>query len=194
MPKKSAPKKTSSPVVSVQEPEPQVVESTSVESLESVENKGDCSPIEQQFLDILSDLNTQKQQITLQINKIRKLHKDWQKEQKLSNKKKKKSNGPAKKRDPSGFAKPTQISKDLCDFLGKSYGTEMARTEVTKYLTEYIRTNNLQFPKDKRKIIPDKKLQKLLGSSKEDEVTYFNLQKWMKPHFHKATPAPEVSK
>merc|ERR1712188_349911 len=117
-----------------------------------------------------------------------------QKEQKLSNKKKKKQGVNGKKREPSGFAKPTQISKDLCDFLGKSYGTEMARTEVTKYLTEYIRTNNLQFPKDKRKIIPDKKLQKLLGSSKEDEVTYFNLQKWMKPHFQKATTSTEVSK
>jgi chromatin remodeling complex protein RSC6 len=59
------------------------------------------------------------------------------------------------KRAPSGFAKPTEISHELCDFLGKEYGTEMARTEVTKYLTQYIKQHNLQEPADKRKIKPN---------------------------------------
>ena len=60
----------------------------------------------------------------------------------------------------------------------------MARTEVTKYLTQYIKEHQLQFASDKRKIIPDAPLKKLLfNGQKEDEVTYFNLQKWMKPHF-----------
>ena len=43
------------------------------------------------------------------------------------------------KKEPSGFAKPTLISNELCDFLSKPNGTEMARTEVTKYLTQYIK-------------------------------------------------------
>ena len=59
----------------------------------------------------------------------------------------------------------------------------MARTEVTKYLTSYIKDNNLQQPEDKRKINPDKKLSKLLKLTKDDQVTYFNLQKYMKSHF-----------
>ena len=91
------------------------------------------------------------------------------------------------KRSSSGFAKPTIISKELCDFLQKSYGTEMARTEVTKHLTTYIKDHNLQDKSDKRKIIPDEKLKNLLKVQNDEQVTYFNLQKWLKPHFSKSS-------
>ena len=63
----------------------------------------------------------------------------------------------------------------------------MARTEVTKYLTSYIKEHSLQYAEDKRKIKPDKKLAKLLNLKKDDQVTYFNLQKYMSPHFAKAS-------
>ena len=66
-----------------------------------------------------------------------------------------KSKKNAIKRKPSGFAKPTVISDELCFFLGKPNGTEMARTEVTKYITQYIKENNLQSVENKKKIIPD---------------------------------------
>ena len=185
MVKKTAPKKTSkknSSVEPVQEQSPPAP----VPVPEVNEPANDqTNPIELQFQEILNDLNNQKTQIMNAINNVKKLQKDWVKEQKLSNKKKKKQGGNGKKREPSGFAKPTEISKDLCDFLQKPYGTEMARTEVTKYLTEYIRTNNLQWEQDKRKIIPDKKLKDLLNCGEGGDVTYFNLQKWMKPHFYK---------
>ena len=49
-----------------------------------------------------------------------------------------------KQRKPSGFAKPSLISDALCEFLGKPKGTEMARTSVTSFITEYIKNNNLQ--------------------------------------------------
>ena len=87
------------------------------------------------------------------------------------------------KRAPSGFAKPSPISQELCDFLGKEAGSELARTEVTKHLTTYIKEHNLQAPEDKRKILPDAKLKKLLKVPKGDEITYFNLQRYLKPHF-----------
>jgi chromatin remodeling complex protein RSC6 len=90
------------------------------------------------------------------------------------------------KRAPSGFAKPALISKELCSFLGVETGTEMARTEVTKHLTTYIKEHNLQDQANKRKILPDSKLQKLLNVTPSDEVTYFNLQKFMKVHFPKS--------
>ena len=79
-------------------------------------------------------------------------------------------------REPTGFAKPTVISEELCVFLGKPNGSEMARTEVTKYMSNYIKEHDLQHHKDKRKIVPDRKLTKLLKLQKNDQLTYFNLQ------------------
>ena len=88
-------------------------------------------------------------------------------------------------RAPSGFVKPTKITVELADFLGKEHGTLMARTEVTKQMTEYIRTHSLQDKKNGRLILPDAKLRKLLKLTDKDTLTYFNLQKYMSPHFEK---------
>jgi chromatin remodeling complex protein RSC6 len=70
--------------------------------------------------------------------------------------------------------------------LDKPVGTEMARTEVTRDINKYIRTNNLQDKENGRKINPDAKLASLLKLKKNDELTYFNLQRYMSPHFAKA--------
>jgi len=92
-------------------------------------------------------------------------------------------------RAPSGFVKPTKITVELADFLGKEHGTLMARTEVTKQMTEYIRTHSLQDKKNGRLILPDAKLRKLLKLTDKDTLTYFNLQKYMSPHFEKTVVA-----
>ena len=89
-------------------------------------------------------------------------------------------------RAPSGFVKPTLISNELASFLNKPVGTEMARTEVTREINAYIREHKLQDKDNGRKIIADKKLTGLLKLKKGDELTYFNLQKYMSPHFAKA--------
>ena len=107
--------------------------------------------------------------------------------QKISKRKRKSGN-----RAPSGFVKPTLISKELANFLGKPVGTEWARTEVTREINAYIRTHNLQDKENGRKINPDTKLRSLLQLKKDEELTYFNLQKYMSPHFAKATPAVAV--
>jgi upstream activation factor subunit UAF30 len=96
-------------------------------------------------------------------------------------------------RSPSGFVKPTLISEELAAFLGKEEGTEMARTEVTREINKYIRDQGLQCKENGRKINPDAKLTKLLNLSKKDELTYFNLQRYMSPHFAKAGQAPAAS-
>ena len=88
-------------------------------------------------------------------------------------------------RQPSGFVKPTLISDELAKFLGKSIGTEMARTEVSKEINEYIRANKLQNKKNGRIIEADAKLSTLLKLTKEDELSYFNLHRYMKNHFIK---------
>lgn len=89
-------------------------------------------------------------------------------------------------RKPSGFIKPTRISDELAAFLGKTIGTEMARTEVSREINAYIQSNKLQDKANGRKINPDAKLTQLLKLSSEDELTYFNLQRYMKHHFIKA--------
>ena len=86
-------------------------------------------------------------------------------------------------RAPSGFVKPTLISKELSEFLGKTDGAEMARTEVTREINAYIRNNNLQDKENGRRINPDAKLKSLLKLKKGEELTYFNLQRYMSPHF-----------
>jgi hypothetical protein len=88
-------------------------------------------------------------------------------------------------RGPSGFLKPTIISNELAEFLGKAIGTEIARAEVSKEINSYIKAHGLQDSQNGRIINPDEKLRKLLGLTNEDELTYFNLQKYMKPHFIK---------
>jgi chromatin remodeling complex protein RSC6 len=109
--------------------------------------------------------------------------------QKHSEKKRKPS---AKPRQPSGFVKPTKISDDLAVFLEKESGSEMARTEVTREINKYIRTHNLQDPTNGRKINPDVKLRTLLEVPTTEELTYFNLQKYLSKHFPKQPPAVSV--
>ena len=65
----------------------------------------------------------------------------------------------------------------------KPKGTEMARTDVTREINSYIREHKLQDPSNRRRILPDSKLKKLLNLKAEDELTYFNLQRYMSPHF-----------
>jgi len=89
-------------------------------------------------------------------------------------------------RKPSGFIKPTRISDELANFLGKEIGTEMARTEVSKDINAYIQAHKLQDASNGRIIHADAKLSKLLKLQKTDELTYFNLQRYVKHHFQKA--------
>jgi len=100
---------------------------------------------------------------------------------KAANKKQKRSGN----RQPSGFIRPTLISDELASFLGKESGTEMARTAVTNQINNYIKSNNLKDAKNGRQINADEKLATLLKLGKDDVLTYFNLQKFMKHHFVK---------
>jgi chromatin remodeling complex protein RSC6 len=147
----------------------------------------DADAITEQSANFMSKL----QQLSVMLSTIkteyRALEKKWTRDlktaQKLSSKRKRKAGN----RAPSGFVKPTKISDELASFLGKEKGTEMARTEVTRDINKYIRTHNLQDKDNGRKINSDTKLAALLKLKKTDELTYFNLQRYMSPHFAKAT-------
>lgn len=102
--------------------------------------------------------------------------------------------GEGAERKASGFTKPTQLSAELCDFLGLPHESRMPRTECTRLLNKYIKDNNLQDKEDKRTIQPDGKLQKVLKRENDEKVTYFNLQKLIKHHFVKdAAAAPTAT-
>ena len=119
------------------------------------------------------------------------LEKAMQKELKAAQKSSAKKTKRSGNRQPSGFVKPTRISDELAQFLGKEIGAEMARTSVSKEINQYIRTNSLQDKVNGRKINPDAKLTTLLKVPAGDELTYFNLQKYMKHHFVKAAVSAE---
>ena len=173
--KKSASKKASppAPVAEAQAPAAPVAEA------EAVPTMGD------QFTALLAQLTALRSQLTSVTSQVRALSKRADRElkqaQKQGRKKRKSGN-----RAPSGFVKPTKISVELATFLGKAKGTEMARTEVTREINSYIRQHKLQDPENGRRILADAKLRKLLKLGKNDELTYFNLQRYMSPHFAKA--------
>ena len=185
MPKKGSSKKTktaskaktvAAPVVEAAPAAPETVEAAPVPTL------GD------QFTALLAQLTSLRSQLTSVTSQVRTLSKRADRElkqaQKAGRKRRKAGN-----RQPSGFVKPTKISVELATFLGKAKGTEMARTEVTREINSYIRAHKLQDPQNGRRILADAKLRKLLKLKKDDELTYFNLQRYMSPHFAKAKKA-----
>jgi chromatin remodeling complex protein RSC6 len=140
---------------------------------------------------LTTQLQAQKTGISTIMGDLKTLQKQFSRVLRQSQRKNRKNrNSNGKPRPASGFAKPCLISPELCKFLNKPQGTEMARTEVTRYLTQYIKEHSLQNKDDRRKIVPDKKLGKLLKVGKNEDVTYFNLQRWMKPHFTSSAAAP----
>lgn len=142
--------------------------------------------LQDQFTQLLAQLSALRSQLTSVTSQVRTLSKKTERELKAAHKagKKKRKSG---NRAPSGFVKPTKISSELANFLGKAKGTEMARTSVTREINSYIREHKLQDPKNGRRILADAKLRKLLKLKKDDELTYFNLQRYMSPHFAKAS-------
>jgi len=96
---------------------------------------------------------------------------------------------PSEKKVQSGITKPTKVSDAMCEFMGRDKGSLIARTEVTKFITNYIRDNNLKDAKVRRHINPDTRLRSLLSIPTSDQLTYFNLQKYMSSHFPKAAAA-----
>jgi chromatin remodeling complex protein RSC6 len=86
----------------------------------------------------------------------------------------------------SGFARPSELSDELCAFLGVERSTQMARTNVTRLVCKYIKDNNLNSEGNRRSIDFTKPaaaaLKQLLQPESGAVVTYFNLQRYLKPH------------
>ena len=192
MPSKKAPasntvSKSTKKVAKVAEPAPvveePVVAAPVVAAPVVAEPEADVqSDLSIQFSEFSGRLTTLRTQISSLLTEFRALQKRSERELKASQKASQKRKRKTGNRQPSGFVKPTLISDQLASFLGKPKGSELARTEVTREINAYIRANKLQDPTNGRKINPDTKLKSLLSLTASDELTYFNLQKYMSPH------------
>jgi upstream activation factor subunit UAF30 len=109
------------------------------------------------------------------------LSKEYDKQQKIIEKAQKKRQNA--KNSPSGFAKPNKISDELCDFIGVPHGTEKSRTDITRFINTYVKEHNLNKPENKRFILPDDKLKKILNVGDKEDINYFILQKLISHHF-----------
>lgn len=137
-----------------------------------------------EFTTIQNSLSLFKMNITTIQSQLKTLEKRVKKEMKAVEKGRKQKL--VQKKSPSGFAKPTNVTKELCDFMNCPEGSKIARTEVTKALVEYIKSHNLlkNSETSKNVIVPDEKLKKLLGLPNiEEDLTYFSIQKYMNKHF-----------
>ena len=184
-------KKAAKVVAQVQETTTEVPEEVSINIVSDLgEENIILESVSPTMIEQTTEFLSKLQQVGVLISALktdfRVLEKKWSRDLKNAQKKgyRSKRAGNAN-RSPSGFVKPTRISDELASFLGKDKGTEMARTAVTRDINAYIRSNNLQDSDNGRKINPDSKLATLLKLTKEDELTYFNLQRYMSPHFYK---------
>jgi chromatin remodeling complex protein RSC6 len=143
------------------------------------------TPYAEEFSSLVSALETTLSTVRDLKSRLQKLEKQVHRDHKANLKKvrgrKKRVRDP--NAEPSGFAKPGPVSDELRKFLSLGKEETIARTAVTQRINAYCKEKNLQDPKDKRKIVPDASLRKLLKMSKTDELTFFNLQKYMKVHF-----------
>ncbi|MBG00763.1 MAG: hypothetical protein CL470_00675 [Acidimicrobiaceae bacterium] len=166
------------------EPEPVKVETPVVDA--PVEPPTEASDnYDSEFTDIQEQLKAALTIIKSLSSQVSKLEKRVQRDRKVMDKKMK---GRVKRvvdpnKPPSGFAKPGPISEELRKFLSLDKGELIARTEVTKRITAYCKQHDLQKEEDKRTIHADATLRKLLRMKKGDELTFFNLQKYMKVHY-----------
>lgn len=151
------------------------------ENTKSSEEEGKNPKFENQLNEIYSSLTAMKQYITQVTNKVKDLEKTYRKEQRNTEKFKDKRN--KGNRQPSGFAKPTTVSDELCNFMNKKKGSLIARTEATQYIIKYIQEKQLQDANNKKKIVPNQSLKNLLKTNEGEEINYFNIQRLINPHF-----------
>ena len=87
----------------------------------------------------------------------------------------------------SALHKPVAISNELCKFLGFEPDTEHSRRDVTQGINDYIKKYELQDPSNRRFMLltekPEGLALKALLRDPDQPVTFFNIQRYLKPHF-----------
>ena len=178
--KKTASKNAATPVV--KKDAPPAVNAVDVTTVAvDVQSSNVASPQDSVLQNIIEKVNTLSSNFKEIQGMLKILSKEYEKQQKIIEKVQKKRQNA--KNSPSGFAKPNKISDELCDFIGEPHGTEKSRTDITRYINAYIKEHNLNKPENKRFILPDDKLRKILNVNDKEEINYFILQKLISHHF-----------
>ena len=175
---KTAAPKAAAPKAAVVETPPIVEEATEAPATNVVFD---------QFSGFMGKLQAVSAQMSALRTEFRAIERQVSRELKTAAKMSQKRKKSTVERAPSGFVKPALISNELAAFLGEPEGSELARTEVTKKINVYVKAHKLQNAKNGRIIHPDQKLATLLNTKSDEELTYFNLQKYMACHFAKAS-------
>ena len=89
------------------------------------------------------------------------------------------------RRKNNAFLKPRLLTDEMCVFMGLPTNSLRSQTDVTKFISAYVKEHNCFDHRFKRRIVPDTKLAKLLRTNDKDEVTYLNLQSFLKVHYVK---------
>lgn len=135
---------------------------------------------------ITSRLLAVRETVSELISEAKRLEKKAAKLQKVADKRRRRKVVEGEEGKPpriSIFQIPTNITPALCAFMGRPAGSQESRSNVTKFITNYVKEHNL---KNKHDINGDAALLKLLNLKKEDKLTYFNLQKYLNVHYIKA--------
>ena len=140
------------------------------------------------FSEIVGDINKIEQQLKKVVKKCRKLKKltiNREKEYKKNLLKQTRRAQGLPDRPRSGIHQPMPVSDELCNFMNKSKGTKIARTDVTVYINQYIKANKLQNQVNKKEIIPNETLKKLLRLEDDQKFTWFEIPKKINHNFIK---------
>ena len=182
-PKKSAKKAAAAAAA----PATVVVSSTPVEAAAVAAPVLPTTTLDEDLKAVTGNLNTLRETVSAMLAQVKKLDKRVHREIKDARKRKRRvkteDGVDAPPRKPSIFEIPTKVTDELCKFLGKSNGTLMSRSEVTKGVNNYVKEKGL---KNKHDIKPDAALKKLLAIGEGEPLTYFNLQKYLNRHYVKA--------
>lgn len=182
---------------------PQVVEETKpvTPEVEATEVVAVEVTMKQRFDELIKSRQELMNNLKKEIQELRKMQRDYEHAIKDASKRSKKKKAPRDEnnpRKPSGFASPVIVSDELYKFL-EQYGVKksdpIARTDVTRFITTYIKEHDLQNPEHRREIVPDATLKKLFGPAMEPKdpndansplvYTYLKLQRYLSPHFPK---------
>lgn len=177
----AAPAKVEAPVVAAAAPA--TTEAAAAPAVEEVRVEAKVKAHTAQMLAI-------RETLSALITQSKKLEKEVAKLQKAAEKRRRRKAGAdgaeGGAKVPCAFTLPCQLSAELCSFMNLPAGSQESRSNVTKYLTTYFKEHDL---KNKHDIKPDAKLKKLLNLKDTDKLTYFNLQKFLNPHYIKNTPS-----
>lgn len=188
------------PVVETPVVETPVAETPVAESSPLVEESSEVDSMKQRFERLIKAKQDLMNDLKREVQELKKMQRDHEHALKEASKRsrKKRVRDENSTRKPSGFASPVVVSDELYSFLerfGVKKGDPIARTDVTRYVTTYIKDNDLQNHENRREILPDAILQKLFGPAMEPKdpndaksplvYTYLKLQRYLSQHFPK---------